>query len=276
MWLCHQVNACIIWVERGPLMKTVFPSVSPHISAAKQATLPAQPLCDQGLWHQNVSLVTIQLNCWADLVVPWRFSLSQRWNNLGTVYLKCLLVPELSYSDCVYPENRGEKLKNKGNIKQNCTVFWSENQNTINKIFFFLCRITFSFCNCSKTIRVWNRKQELKRSTFSWHFFQQILNEKLKPLRIYPLNLFTFDFPRHFNFKKFCKLAILQRNLPILPSSLRFSEWCDSLNHSPSPLVTGDLAVPAASFAQIGPLKDVEVLSLSLWHIFVFYSKSWW
>lgn len=147
-------------------MKTIFPSLPPHISAAKQDTLPAQALCDQGLWHQTVSLATIQLNCWADLVVPWRFSLSQRWNNLGTVYLKCLLeqlVPELSYSDCVYPENEGEKLKMKGNIRQNCTVFWSENQNTINKTVFSLYRITFSSCNYSKTTRVWKRKRRFKR-----------------------------------------------------------------------------------------------------------------
>lgn len=147
-------------------MKTVFPSVPPHISASKQAALPAQALCDQGLWHQTVSLVTIQLNCWADLMVPWRFSLFQRWNNLGTAYLKCLLeqlVPELSYSNCVYSENNGGKLKMKGKRRENCSVFWSENQNTINKIFFFLYRITFSFCNCSKTTTVWNRKLEFKR-----------------------------------------------------------------------------------------------------------------
>ena len=87
-------------------------SLPPHSSGAKQATLAAQALCDQGVWRQTASLLTIQLNYWADLVVPWRFSLSQRWNKLGTVHLKCLLqqlVPELSYCDCVYPENEGER-----------------------------------------------------------------------------------------------------------------------------------------------------------------------
>lgn len=122
-------------------MKTVFPSLPPHSSAAKQAALPAQALCDQGLWHQAVSLVTIQLNCWADLVVPWRFLQSQRWNNLGNVYLKCLLeqlMPKLRCSDCVYPENEEEKLKMKGNIRENCIAFWSGKQNTVNKMFYFL------------------------------------------------------------------------------------------------------------------------------------------
>lgn len=147
-------------------MKAAFPSIPPHISAAKPAALPAQALCDQGLWHQTVSLVTILLNCWADLVVPWRFSLSQRWNNLGISYVKYLLqqlVPQLRYSDCVYPENYGENVKMKGNIREKCTVFWSEKQNTINKIVFFLYRTTFSFCNCSITTGAWNRKRGFKR-----------------------------------------------------------------------------------------------------------------
>lgn len=129
-------------------MKAVFPSLAPHISAAKPASLPAQALCDQGLWHQAVSLVTIQLKCWADLVVPWRFLPSQKWNNLGNVYLKCLLkllVAELSYSDCVYPENEGEKLKMKGNVRENCSVFWSEKQNTVNKMVFFLIKNHIQF-----------------------------------------------------------------------------------------------------------------------------------
>lgn len=96
---------------KGPFNEDSI-SLPPHGSGAKQATLPAQALCDQGLWRRTVSLLTIQLNCWADLAVPWRFSLSQRWNKLGTALLKCLLqqlVPELSYSVCVYPGNEGER-----------------------------------------------------------------------------------------------------------------------------------------------------------------------
>lgn len=109
---CVALDQCLHNLNgKGPFNEDCI-SLPPHSSGAKQSALPAQELCDQGLWRQTVSLLTIQLNCWADPVVPWRFSLSQRWNKLGTVHLKCLLqqlLPELSYCDCVYPKNKGER-----------------------------------------------------------------------------------------------------------------------------------------------------------------------
>lgn len=106
-----------------------------------------------------------------------------------------------------------------------CTLVWKKKMR-----FFFSYRITFSFCNCSKTSRVWNRKWGFKRYTFSSSFFQQTKTKwKVKPPQetlLFVLLLFspTILISRSsVNGQSYSKAYL---SFPV-----RCAEWCDPLNH---------------------------------------------
>lgn len=158
-------------------MRQYFPSSTQLRSKVSYSANPST------LWSRPVvsdSSPTIQLNCWADLVVPWSFALCQRWNKFGTVHLKCLLqrlAPEPRYCDCIYPENEGEI---KEDIRHQCCTLVC----TTNKVHWFILipleQYTFSFCNFSKVqeSEIGNKGSKDKLSADI--FFSNKLSERWK------------------------------------------------------------------------------------------------